>query len=154
MSLEFATLLLEIQCVAFICLGLFVQRRACILKFEIVSVQEQFDMRSKMAHDYCRQEEGQKEREKEQQQNARMMTARKGLLQGALYIVNASVNRTVVCGCGQQQSLGCLCRHLKRFAQLLFYSISIMAGNSQFCCVVSSILAVSSQRFAVQNNHC
>lgn len=114
MSLEFATLLLEMQCVAFICLGLFVQRRACILKFEIVSVQEQFDMRSKMAHDYCRQEEGQKEREKEQQQNARMMTARKGLLQGALYIVNASVNRTVVCGCGQQQSLGCLCRHLKR----------------------------------------
>jgi hypothetical protein len=51
-----------------------------------------------MGNDYRRQEEGQKEREKEQQQNARMMTASKRLLQGALYVVNASVNRTVVCG--------------------------------------------------------
>lgn len=51
-----------------------------------------------MGKNYRRQEEGQKEREKEQQQNARMMTASERLLQGALYVVNASVNRTVVCG--------------------------------------------------------
>lgn len=69
-----------------------------------------------MGNDYRRQEEGQKEREKEQQQNARMMTASKRLLQGALYVVNASVNRTVVCGL--RQCLGCLCCHPKRCLSL------------------------------------